>query len=321
MSQLNVYKRKDGRYEGRIYVGKDKNNKRKYKSYYGTTVEEVQKKYKCSTQSCAHTSCSTPDLTINEISAEWINAMTIRIKESTASNYRMKLYKHIIPAFGSIACSKLNSKIIYLFIEEKLKSGLSARYVSDILILLKSILKYANREYNIKNVIDSIVMPKKIKTEVRLFTAQEQCKLKKHISENLDLTNMGIAISLYTGLRIGELCALQWSDVDFEKRILTVKKTIQRIQKPSGSHKTKLIITEPKSEKSKREIPISDLDIIYSWHWKENRRLGLINLKKLMWIKLRSIVNLGKRCPVFWLSLMSSMNFSLVQMNLAKNLL
>lgn len=61
-----------------------------------------------------------------------------------------------------------------------------------------------------------------------------------------------------TGIRIGELCALQWRDIDFEKRILTVRKTIQRIQCPTETSKTKLIITNPKSESSQRKIPIPD---------------------------------------------------------------
>ncbi|MBP3856662.1 MAG: site-specific integrase, partial [Ruminiclostridium sp.] len=68
----------------------------------------------------------------------------------------------------------------------------------------------------------------------------------------------GIAVCLYTGIRIGELCAMQWKDIDLEKRTLTVKKTIQRIQTPDNTKRTKLVITEPKSQSSIRIIPIPE---------------------------------------------------------------
>lgn len=69
---------------------------------------------------------------------------------------------------------------------------------------------------------------------------------------------MSIAFCLTTGLRIGEFCALQWEDIDLKKCILTVRKTIQRIQKSNGKSKTSLIITEQKNKSSKRDIPIPE---------------------------------------------------------------
>ena len=69
---------------------------------------------------------------------------------------------------------------------------------------------------------------------------------------------MGVALSMSTGIRIGELCGLQWQDIDLEKRILTVRKTVQRIQCKNGLRKTKLIITDPKSESSMRSIPLTE---------------------------------------------------------------
>ena len=84
MSKLNVYKRKNGRYEGQVYLGKDKNEKRRYKSYYGMTVEEVYQKYNHSTQCYANTNYPITEMTIKELVSEWLNVMKARIKESTA---------------------------------------------------------------------------------------------------------------------------------------------------------------------------------------------------------------------------------------------
>ena len=179
----------------------------------------------------------------------------------------MKIDKHIIPAFGSTVCTALKSLTVSDFIQKKLKDGLSARYVCDIITVLKSIFRYASREYRINNMIDGIIMPKKSKPDIQIMTPSEKSKLVRYVDENHNNSTLGVAMSLYTGMRIGELCALKWEDIDMEKRILTVSHTIQRIQSFEGSRKTKVIITEPKSQSSKRQIPIPEcfvpmLDII-----------------------------------------------------------
>lgn len=90
------------------------------------------------------------------------------------------------------------------------------------------------------------------------MTKEQQLRLEEYMKAHPSFTGVGINLSMYMGLRIGEVCALQWKDIDLEKRILTVSKTIQRVQCRTGAKRTKLIITEPKSESSKRTIPIPD---------------------------------------------------------------
>ncbi len=198
------------------------------------------------------------DMTVKELATEWMFICANRIKDSTASNYRMKLNKHILPALGDRNCRELKSRDIYVFMEDKLRSGLSARYVGDIVIIIKSMFRYASREYGIRNALEGIVMPKKRRTEARVFTKDEQQRLSAYISSEQNCTTLGIALSMYTGLRIGELCALQWQDIDIKAKTLTVRKTIQRIQCFDGKQKTRLILTEPKSTNSNRIIPIPD---------------------------------------------------------------
>lgn len=108
--------------------------------------------------------------------------MKSRIKESTEANYRMKIERHIIPLFGGINCAMLKAKMVSEFIQKKLKDGLSARYVCDIITVLKSIYRYASREYRINNVLDGIVMPKKDKPEINIFSKQEQHRLISQIA-------------------------------------------------------------------------------------------------------------------------------------------
>ncbi|MBR1764110.1 MAG: site-specific integrase [Ruminococcus sp.] len=256
MKKGTTYQRKDGRWECRISLGSE-GGKRKYKSYYGATEQEAEYKMMLDCQTIQHQAAVT-EMTVKDLSAEWLYVTRNRIKESTAANYRMKLDKHILPAFGKTNAAMLAAKDIYAFIESKLKSGLSARYVTDIIVLLKSIYRYACREYAVRNVLDGIVLPKKKHTEVKVLTANQQKTLSAYLNTNRSTTTLGIALSLYTGVRIGELCALQWQDIDLVNNTLTVRKTIQRIQTFGGKRRTQLVITEPKSANSLRTIPIPE---------------------------------------------------------------
>ena len=257
MIRGTTYKRKDGRWECRISLGSESGHK-KYRSFYGKTKEEAEFKMVTACQSAEHSSEEITEMTVKELALEWFSAIKNRIKESTAANYRMKIEKHIIPVFGGMNIAILKAKTVYEFMEGKLHEGLSARYVSDIMVVLKSIFRYAAREYRINNVTDGIIMPKKSKPIITIMSKDEQKRLANYINDNRNNSTLGVAMSLYTGMRIGEICALRWENIDMEKRILTVRHTIQRIQSFEGDSKTKVIIAEPKSQSSRHEIPIPD---------------------------------------------------------------
>ena len=257
MIRGTTYKRKDGRWECRLSLGSE-NGHKKYRSFYGTSREEAEYKMILACQGSVNEPSNITEMTVKQLSMEWLCIVKCRIKESTAANYRMKIERHIVPYLGDISSAMLKAKTVSEFVQQKLKDGLSARYVCDILTLLKSIYRYASREYHINNVIDGIIMPKRAKPEIRIMTKSEQHRLSAYINCNKNVSTLGVALSLYTGMRIGELCALRWQDVDTEKRILTVNHTIQRIQDFSGGKRTKVIITEPKSQSSKRTIPVPD---------------------------------------------------------------
>ena len=244
----NIYLRRDGRYEGRLTDGKS----RKIRYFYGKSREEVEKKIQNFKENQSY---SEVGLTVKNLFWEWLEFSKLRLKESTIANYIGKAEAHILPAFGSICADKLDASLLNKFIAEKLKSGLSSNYVADIVILLKSVMKFAVNRYNIRNRIAEVVPPKRKRAEVNLLSKSQQIRLQKYLSANQNLTSLGIALSLFTGLRIGELCALKWSDIDLSKRTISVTKTIQRIRVEGG---TKVMITEPKSNSSVREIPIPD---------------------------------------------------------------
>ena len=170
MSLGSTYLRRDGRWESRLSLV-SVNGKRQSKSFYGRTREEAEGKL--ISASLGNASATEKEMTVRELCAECMSVSSHRVKLSTFANYRMKIEKHIIPQLGDMMCYELSSKILYGFMQDKLDKGLSARYVADIMVLLKTVFKYAQREYNIANPFYNIVMPKCSRPEVRLLTDNE----------------------------------------------------------------------------------------------------------------------------------------------------
>ena len=125
-------------------------------------------------------------------------------------------------------------------------------------IIIKSSIKYGISKKYIKSFNKLNIKIKNSKTKVIYFTRKEQENLYNYLIQNLNLRNLGILISLYTGIRIGELCGLQWKDIDFINETLSINKTVQRIKnlKKEENSKTKLIVDIPKTEHSVRTIPL-----------------------------------------------------------------
>ena len=195
---------------------------------------------------------------------QWLKERKPYIKESTYANYSNIIYNHLIPVLGNYRLSIIDNHMLQEMILDKYRigridnrGGLSDKTIKDIGTLLKLTLKGAIKD----NLIDYLDLdfryPKKEKkNKIYTFSKKEQKKIVDYCLENLDIKNMGILLTLYSGLRIGELCALKWSDIDLKKNILSVNKTIQRIYlKDVG--KSKMIISSPKTKNANRVIPLN----------------------------------------------------------------
>ena len=248
----NIYKRKDGRWEGRYKCGYDDIGKACYRSVYAKSYQEVREKLQ-KLKSAAVDFVSSGKRTVGELFSEWLTAVKLKVKTSTYACYHMKVIKHILPIFGGLAYEKLTVSSIHDFIQGKLKDGLSAKYVSDIIIVFKSMAKYVSKIHGYANPLENVVLPKKEKKAMKLLSKSEQEMLCRFVLDKTNNTKLGILLSYYAGLRIGEVCGLKWSDIDLNKSILKVERTVQRIYE-NGS--TKLIIDTPKSRSSVRDIPL-----------------------------------------------------------------
>ena len=253
---LNIYKRKDGRWEGRFKCGYTDDGKVKYRSVYAksySAVKEILEQEKAKQSKVYSCKC-----TVGELFNLWLNDVRNKVKESTYANYAMKLKKHILPRFSGMKYEALTAHHLNDFIQEKLNSGLSEKYVSDIVVLMKSVARFGSRNYNYPNIIEFVTLPKALdKTEKPLLSLNEQQCLHEELVREQTSSNVGILLASATGIRIGELCALKWSDIDLEKSILTVKQTVQRVCNV-GKKGTHLVLSSPKSRSSIRQIPIPD---------------------------------------------------------------
>ncbi|SHM31692.1 tyrosine-type recombinase/integrase [Ruminococcus flavefaciens] len=254
---LNIYRRKDGRYEGRYADGYGKDGKKKYRSIYGRTYTEVKDKL---LQIKARV--ITPDresgLTVKELFTEWLSAKQTQTKASTYANYAFKAEKHLIPAFGSLKIEKLSPSKVYEFIMGKRTKGLSNKYISDLIIVLKNMTRYASKVHHCVNPIADVELPKKEKHELDLYNKSEQNRLKSVLLTDMDITKLVIMLALFTGVRIGELCGLKWTDIDFATKTLHIERTIQRIRVRGKANRTELVVSTPKSQSSVRTIPIPE---------------------------------------------------------------
>ena len=259
---ITITKRKDGRYVGKFIADYTDNGKTQYQYVYGKTYEEAESKVLIGRE-IATRYLSGRYITVGKVYREWLNAVVNRVKESTLANYQNKFEKHILPEFGDVPCADLTAGRINTFINKKLADGLSASYVRDIFTVFKTMLKYAQEEYGFRLSLKNVVLPKAERKQVEKISDTEQKKLVSYLNANMSLTAFGILLSLFMGLRIGELCGLKWEDVDFQNKILHIRRTVQRISSANGNRKTKIVISAPKSATSFREIAIPDMLMKY----------------------------------------------------------
>lgn len=195
--------------------------------------------------------------TIKEVSKLWKEDKKQYVKLSTFSAYTLILENHIYPAFGGMY--ELNEEAVQNFALQKLNAGLSQKTVKDILIVLKMIMKFGvkqgyleYKEWDIKFPVESE------NRQLEVLSITNQKRIMNFIQTHFTFKNLGVYICLSTGLRIGEVCALTWGDIDTDTGVIIVRRTIERIYIIDGEKKhTELIINTPKTKNSMREIPMT----------------------------------------------------------------
>lgn len=260
----NIHKRKDGRWEGRYKNGYKADGTAKYSSVYALTYSDCKMKLiDAQSKKSKDTNSLNNTKDLSDILLAWIYANQVRNKGATKAKYLQIIERHIIPALGGIRINMLNSSTINNFLDSKLKSGglknddaLSPSYVRTMAIIIEAAINYAVMEglrNPLKTPINKPVIPKK---DITVLSKPLESTITQKMSADSSHAAIGVLLALQCGLRIGEVCALRWCDIDFETGVIHIRHTISRVPCINNEQKTMLILDTPKTTSSFRDVPI-----------------------------------------------------------------
>lgn len=258
----NIRKRSDGRWEGRYLI--HINGSKKYRSVYAPSYNEVKQKLFNSKKESEITLLSqkeqtaplnaSADMSLDEIGQLWLIYIKDNRKYSTYRKYANIYDMHIQDIFGSLTADEISLEII----EKALPKEMSASLYKSIYCVLNQILSYGNRYCGTPKIHLKTEKLRTVPKPVQTINATDQQKLCRYLLSDLDSCKLCILICLYMGLRLGEICALKWEDIDFQRKTIHINRTVQRIQVGQGDQKTILYEGPPKTLCSVREIPIPE---------------------------------------------------------------
>jgi len=259
----NIYLRKDGRWEGRYIKGKKANGKAKYGSVYGKSFQEVRSKLyplKAKYQSIRERQ-GEASMTYQEWGNYWFTEIKSEIKQSTYSNYEYKLKHYVFPEIGEYSLNELNEMVAQRLFQALKEKKLKTTTIRAIFRIINQTMNYAIRKKQIKeNPFLLIRFPKVSRIKQQALTKKDQKCLEKQAMREKKGKGIPVLLALHAGLRIGEIAALKWQDIDFENNQISIHSTYQRVLSSDNiSRRTSLIYTRSKTESSVRVIPLSQI--------------------------------------------------------------
>lgn len=298
----NIYKRKDGRWEGRFIKKYNLEGKAKYGYVYAKSYREVKSKLEVAKINNLQLCDDNDNLLYCDLLDKWLSNKKREVKYSSYIRYKNTIENHIKPKLGTLKVNDISSDIIQEYLKVKSENGrldksggLSNKSLSDILVIIKETLKFGN-VYNtsINNLRTTISHNHKA---MRVLNESEQTRLTTTLLNDTDVYKMGVLICLYTGIRIGELCALKWSDISLESKVLNINKTLQRLPNTNleADTKTSLFVSEPKSNSGNRIIPIPEFLYNIILPFKRQDDINVISTEQKPVVEPRTMQNYFKK--------------------------
>lgn len=258
----NIHKRKDGRWEGRYKDGCKENGTARYRSVYALTYTACKQKLDAIKR--AEPPALRPNnCRFSDVLYQWLEYHQTPLKGATKVKYRHMIDTHLLPVLGHLKPSQVTPQVVGSFLDSKLRCGglnnreaLSASYVKTMAIILEAAIGYAADEgwcAPFKKTVSKPSIPKK---EPTVLSKTAEVQLLTALSNEVSGVALGTQIALQTGMRLGEVCALSWDDVDFERDILYVRHTVARVPSEQTAQKTQWIVDTPKTAASYRKLPL-----------------------------------------------------------------
>ncbi len=259
----NIRQRKDGRWLVRCKIGFGDDGKIIYRHIYGHSYEEC--KDKLALFKAQHPNkIVRPKFTgkFAELAALWLKHAQLTVKESSYATYIYLINKYLVPRWGEKTILDMKLPEIENWIQSLMKngkkggkSGFSYSMLTIILVVFRSILSFGDRCYQLPNPMRGFRWHEhKNFNQDKVLTKHEWDVLTSSLKYRPN--DLHIALALYTGMRIGEICALQRGDIDFASETISVKRTVYRIFDYVRGHGTKIVIATPKTKDSYRTMPI-----------------------------------------------------------------
>ncbi|HCD45649.1 MAG TPA: site-specific integrase [Lachnoclostridium sp.] len=253
-----IYKRKDGRWEGRTLKLDGK-----YRYFYSRTYKGVKEKMKNfqEIQESVKEKLAIDGNDVCSLFEAWLEDASLRVKPSTYESYYRCMDKYVIPFFKQEKNLQITEDSVFCFVKAiRENNGLAdsskKKYLTIFKIALKEILKGAPEGFSI---IEQVKVPRPEDKEVMVFSMKAQRIIENAALNSKDRRATGIILSFYTGIRLGELCSLKWGDIEMETGTLFIARTVSRIKHfEEGESKTSLQVGAPKSRKSLRKMPLPD---------------------------------------------------------------
>ena len=256
----NIRKRKDSRWEGRYIKARTSEGKIQWGYVYGTVYAEVKRVLIQKKAEAGFYNLKRTDLTFEALAEVWLHSLRSSIKESTYAHYSYTLHKYLLPVLSKVPVTSLDES----FLEQAMKQiiapidaahkPLGNSSARECLSMLRRICKYATHLRLIRPMELEVALPKAIDKISTPLSPTEQQRLYQYVQENPTPRKIGLMLGLELGLRIGEICGLQWGDFDLKLGTLKISRTVCRIS--CGNGHTKVVIQAPKTRTSRREIPI-----------------------------------------------------------------
>ncbi len=198
--------------------------------------------------------CIVEKYLFTEVAAQWLIRVKNTKKLSTYVKYRLVFRQHLEKPFGNMELTRITDQMVC----QQISGQVTDSVRKSIYCVLNQILLFGSRQYGIPLPVLKRPEDKGNRKPVGTFSRTEQRKLFSVLLCGNDLFKSAVLLCLYTGLRLGEVCALKWEDVDPASRVIMVNRAVQRLYMEGFRTKTVLWETGPKSQHSRREIPISD---------------------------------------------------------------